>query len=417
MEKLNIIRQRRKKVEVSIMRNNGSGLEGVIVLGALAIASLVAAFTIKKGRKNCNEGTTNLEATDSCKKEDNGGEGLRFILQDSSSTLHQNSCCTNREISKIGITQIESLMTEEKMMHCGENDSNFINGDREIVISDSEQGSVAMTDENHVVKNEINESSVMETIEIEIEDEVVAADANPSAEENSTLESPSSSDSASSIEEEKCSPKQEEEEEGYSLFESSFSTEEEDEEEFSPMRSTFSTEEGEEYSPMRSSFPTEEEDEEEEYSPMPSSFSTEEDEEEEGYSPTESSFSTEEEEGFSPIESSFSTEEESSEGTTSSSTESNTEDAIWPAEMVGFLSLEPKEMNISQKLEEKDTTAKIQEYNNLASTEKLVAMNDKKEHVAEAKRQIWVWLGLVLLLLLLLLLPIAHSKVQPNHLS
>ncbi|OMO81981.1 hypothetical protein COLO4_23311 [Corchorus olitorius] len=152
------IGQRRKKVELSIMRNNGSGLEGVIVLGALAIASLIAAFTIKKGRKNGNEGTTNLEATDSCKKEDNG-------------------------------------------------------------------------------------------------------------------------------------------------------------------------------------------------------------------------------------------EEESSEGT-SSSTESNTEDAIWPAEMVGFLSLEPKEMNISQKLEEKHTTAKIEEYNNLASTEKLVTMNDKKEHLAEAKRQIWVWFSI-----------------------
>ena len=246
-----------------------------------------------------------------------------------------------------------------------------VSGHQEIPIHDTEQESIEMpgnieeisrpvSDHRpmNVVENESNDSLVMETIEIEIEDEAVNADAEQPAEEISTLQS--SLSSVSSTEKEK----------------SSFSTGEEDEEEHSLMQSSFSAEEedGEEYSPMRSSFSTEEEDEEEENSPIRPSFSTEEDDEEEN-SPMESSFSEEEED--SPLQSSFSTEEdengenvteteeESSEGTWSSSTEYNME-AIWPAEMMGILSPESKEINIShrisvKKFEEKGTTAKIED--------------------------------------------------------
>ncbi|XP_022760021.1 uncharacterized protein LOC111306410 [Durio zibethinus] len=104
-------RQGTKKVLLGMSnKSGGSGIEGVVVWGgALAIASLVA-FTIKKGsRKDGNKDTTNLAAIDSCRKEEHETEGLSFILQeDSSSTLHQNSCCTNHGTSEIGITQIEA---------------------------------------------------------------------------------------------------------------------------------------------------------------------------------------------------------------------------------------------------------------------------------------------------------------------
>lgn len=70
------------------MRNNTGGIEGVVMLGgALAIASLVAAFTIKKGNRNH---TKNSAAIDSCRKED-GTQGLCSTLHQSSSTLHQIS--------------------------------------------------------------------------------------------------------------------------------------------------------------------------------------------------------------------------------------------------------------------------------------------------------------------------------------
>ncbi|XWS76597.1 hypothetical protein CRYUN_Cryun01aG0190300 [Craigia yunnanensis] len=419
------------------MSNNagGGGIEGIVMLGgALAIASLVAAFTIKKGnRKDSSKDTANLAAT----------EGLRFILHGSSSTLHQISCCTNHGTSEVGITQIEtrelispqSLITsEENTMQCERTDS--VSGHREILIHDTEQESIAMTCDieeisrpvsdhkpMNVVENESNDSLVMETIEIKIEDEAVDADAEQPAEEMSTQQS--SLSSVSPKEEEKSSfSTGEEDDEEYSLMQSSFSTEEEDEEEYSPMRASSSTEEEdeEEYSPIRPSFSTEEDDEAEN-SPMESSFSTEEGEEED--SPLQSSFSTEEDENGENV---TEMEKESSEGTWSSSTESNME-AIWPAEMMGVLSPESKEINISnrisvKKFEEKDTTAKIEDYlanaldesgsndgKNKKETQELVVMNDQKEH--SAKWQIWVWLGLVLLLLLLL----ANCLLQPNYLS
>ena len=86
-------RQGRKKVQLSMSNNAGGGfIEGFVLLGgALAIAIQIAAFTIKKvQRKDSNKDTMNLAASDSCRKED-GTEGLRSILHDSSSTLHQNS--------------------------------------------------------------------------------------------------------------------------------------------------------------------------------------------------------------------------------------------------------------------------------------------------------------------------------------
>ncbi|XWS31754.1 hypothetical protein CRYUN_Cryun23aG0103100 [Craigia yunnanensis] len=445
------------------MSNNagGGGIEGAIMLGgALAIAVLIAAFTIKKvKRKDSNEKKMNLAAIHSCRKEKGGTEGLRFILHDSSSTLHQNSCCTNHGTSKIGITQIETyqLVSPQSLITSEDNTMQFerkdsVSGHQEIPIHDIEQESIAMTGNieeisrpvsdhrpMNVVENESNDSLVMETIEMEIEDEAVDADAEQPAEEISTLQSLLSS--VSSTEEAKSSfSTGEEDKEEHSLMQSSFSTEE-DEEEYSPMRSSFSREEEdeEEYSPIRPSFSTEEEDEEEESSPIRPSFSTEEDDEEEN-SAMESSFSTEEEEEEeeedSPLQSSFSTEEdengenvtemeeESSEGTWSSSTESNME-AIWPAEIMGVLSPESKEINIShlisvKKFEEKDTTAKIENYlanefdesgSNDGKSKKenqvLVVMNDKKEH--SAKRQNWVWLGLVLLLYFCS--PIAYSNL------
>ncbi|MBA0757798.1 hypothetical protein Gotri_020864 [Gossypium trilobum] len=458
-------RQRRKKAWLISMSSGGGGIERVVALGgALAVASLIAAFSIKKSscsKKDIStnkEETANVEATDSCAKEEDAGEGLRFILQDSSSTLHYNSCCANHGTSKIGVAEIEtsklvstqSLITlEENTIECERKES--VSGQEETLIHDAEQESNAMTGgygdieelslsvgdtENNPmngVENESNASLEMETIEITIEDEAVDhVDAEqPMAEESSTLQS-----SLSSKEDDKTS----------------ISAGEEEDEEYPLMESLYPAEENEEYPLMESLHPAEENEDEEEYSPLRSPFSVEdnridddeeEEEEEEDdddgeYSTKESSFSTEEEKE-SLLQSPLSTEdengenvagmeEESSEGAWSSSPEPNTE-VIWPAEMMGVLSPESKEneMNVSylesqMKSKEEPKTAKIETYHYLAktkfdekkkiATEELVVMDVRKQHSA-AKRQIWFWLGLVVLLLALLV----NSLLQSNYVS
>ncbi|KAG8488770.1 hypothetical protein CXB51_016777 [Gossypium anomalum] len=440
--------QGRKKAWLISMSSSGGGIERVVALGgALAVASLIAAFSIKKSscsKKDIStnkEETANVEATDSCAKEEDAGEGLRFILQDSSSTLHHNSCCANHGTSKMGVAEIETsklvstqsliFTLEENTIECERKES--ISGQEETLIHDAEQESNAMTGgygdveelslsvgdtENNPmngVENESNASLEMETIEITIEDEAVDhVDAEqPMAEESSTLQS-----SLSSKEEDKSSiSAAEEDAEEYPLMESLHPAEEnEDEEEYSPLRSSFSVEDnriddGEE---------EEDDDDDGEYSTKESSFSTEEEKD----SLLQSPLSTEDENG----ENVAGMEEESSEGAWSSSPEPNTE-VIWPAEMMGVLSPESKEneMNVSylesqMKSKEEPKTAKIETYHYLSkpkfdekkkiATEELVVMDVRKQHSA-AKRQIWFWLGLVVLLLALL----ANCLLQSNYVS
>lgn len=85
-----------------------SGGIGRIVLwgGALAAATLVTAFTIKRsgggrGRPTDKELKLNKYHEDS--------QGLRLLLQTQSSSLHLNPCCRSNGISEISESQIDSL--------------------------------------------------------------------------------------------------------------------------------------------------------------------------------------------------------------------------------------------------------------------------------------------------------------------
>lgn len=75
-------KQGKKKAQISIAGANVGGL--VMWGGALAVAGLIAAFAVKKStRRDANK-------KDSCKKEDKGSEGLRFILQTPASSFHHS---------------------------------------------------------------------------------------------------------------------------------------------------------------------------------------------------------------------------------------------------------------------------------------------------------------------------------------
>ncbi|GMJ01054.1 hypothetical protein HRI_003774600 [Hibiscus trionum] len=378
--------------------------------------------------KDSNKDMTSVAApaTESCAEEDDTCEGLRYVLHESSSTTHQNSCCTNNGTSRVGVTGIEtsesvsteSLITlEESTIECGSKEDS-VRIQHETLVPDAEQENNAMTgnygdiqelsgpvreNENNPmngVQNEGIASLEMEFIEITVvDDEAFHVDA----------EQPTPQSSSLSNEEEK----------------SSISTGEE------------------EHSLIQSSFPAEEE-----YSQMSSSFSIEDDrigeEENEDYSPKESSFSTEEED--SGLQSPISTEvedengeneaemdEDSSEGTWSSSPEPNME-VIWPAEIMTFISSQPKEMSLSQLESEmkaiedvKTGKAGTHHYlsknmfdgrdNNSGKNNKVTneiagaAMDVQKQHAA--KPQKWFWLGLVALVLTLL----ANCLLQSNYLS
>lgn len=85
----------------------GGGI-GRIVLwgGALAAASLVTAFTIKRsggGRGRPTDKELKLN------KYHEGSQGLRLLLQTQSSSLHLNPCCRSNGIPEIGESQIDSF--------------------------------------------------------------------------------------------------------------------------------------------------------------------------------------------------------------------------------------------------------------------------------------------------------------------
>ncbi|XP_044492998.1 cilia- and flagella-associated protein 251-like isoform X1 [Mangifera indica] len=122
-------------------------------------------------------------------------------------------------------------------------------------------------------------------------------------------------------------------------------------------------------------------------------------------------------------------EEDSSEGTVCSSIESNSEGAIWPAEMIEPLSQEIKETDAinqnsgEKKANETDTyhfldckrMRNIKKSNNQTTCQKAVQainmINDLT--VNHLNQRIWVW-SILVLLLLLLLLHIRRTAVPSN---
>ncbi|GMI73739.1 hypothetical protein HRI_001043200 [Hibiscus trionum] len=437
-------KQGRKKVgPISLNAAAAGGIERVVALGgALAVASIIAAFSMKKGGKkdsikdqDQDKETRNVvalapapapaPAIESCAKEDDTGEGISYIENESSPTMHQNSCCTNNGTSNAGVSEIETseLVSTESCITLEENtieseskeDSVVIQQEETVVHHAAEQESDSMTgnhgdiqelsepvheNENslNAVHNERLASLGMELIEITIVDESVHVDAEQPTPQPS---SPSKEEENSSISAGEQQQEEEEQEEEYSLVQSSFpapAVAEEEEEDGAPKESSVSTEE-------------EEEEEEEEESALHSSFSTEVEEDENGENAGE-------------------LDEESSEGTWSSYPEPNME-VIWPAEIMAFISSAPKEVDLSllesemKTLEDgKPTKGEPHHYSdrnrfpfdnngarNNRETGELGVMDVRKQHAA--KRQTWFWFGLVVLVLALL----ANCLLQSNYLS
>ncbi|KAK8499475.1 hypothetical protein V6N12_011560 [Hibiscus sabdariffa] len=428
---------RKKAGPISLNAAAAGGIERVVALGgALAVASLIAAFSIKKGGKkdsikDKDKDTTNVAAlapapaTESCAKEYGTGEGLSYVPNESSSTMQKNSCCTNNGTSDAGVAEIEtselvsteSSITLEETTIESESKEDSVVVQQETPVHDAEHESNAMISDHGdiqelsepVHENENNPTNAvhderlaslgMELIEITIVDESVHVDA----------EQPTLQPSSPPKEEENSSISTGEQQEEDSLMQSSFPP---------PLPPPAAAAEEEvNNSPKESSVSTEEEGEEEE-------------EEEEEDSALQSSFSTEVEEDANG-ENAAELDEESSEGTWSSSQEPNME-VIWPAEIMAFISSAPKEVNLSDLESEmkaiedgKPTKGEPNHYSdrnrfnrrdnndgrNNKETGEPAVMDVRKQHAT--KRQTWFWLGLAVLVLALL----ANCLLQSNYIS
>ncbi|GLT43182.1 hypothetical protein SLA2020_171520 [Shorea laevis] len=360
-------RQTRRRIQLPVIGGGGGGIEGLVVWGgALAVASLVAVFTIRKGRKKDDAKTDKdqptvdlLHESGMKEREDVGGKALLFVIPETHSIMNENS---SEKFYEVGVKEIDpsesvpnwNSIAEENALQAvtdanGEN-KNSMGGHQEILLSDTEQESIAISEDYCVAEefplpvpdsesesmgqNGKEGSSKMETFD----SEHVAGDKSSSM--GSSLSSASSTD-----EEEEDSPIQ------------------------SSMSSMMSSEEEDDSSAIQS---TEEGKEDEDDHVMQKS-------------------------------------EESLEGTRSSSVESKME-AAWPAEMVEVLSSKSKGMDLSSQIpaeKYKQKATKTGEYcysvNGNNGGGENMRMIKKKETLALAtKRMIWVNSILVIMLLFLL---------------
>ncbi|GMY16971.1 glutamic acid-rich protein-like [Fagus crenata] len=156
------IKKDKRKTQISL--GGGDGIGGMLVLGgALAVAGLIFFFTIKNRRRDANkEPKIHKCVTKESKKnffEDEGSEGLRcFLSQTSSSTTH-NSCFMRYGTSEISVAHIDpsetilvhtkSLIMEEKpMTEISKEKEDTLSGPQEIILSDdSKPESIASCDD------------------------------------------------------------------------------------------------------------------------------------------------------------------------------------------------------------------------------------------------------------------------------
>ncbi|GLU16813.1 hypothetical protein SLE2022_332270 [Rubroshorea leprosula] len=363
-------RQTKRRIQLPVIA--GGGIEGLVVWGgALAVASLVAVFTIRKGRKKDDAKTDKdqptvdlLHESGMKEREDVGGKALQFVIPETHSIMNENS---SEKFYEVGVKEIDpsesvpnwNSIAEENALQAV-TDANVVNknsmgGHQEILLSDTEQESIAIS-EDYCVAEEFplpvpdSESESMAQNGKEGSSKMETFDAEHVAGDKSSSMGSSLSSASSTDEEEEDSPIQ-------SSMSSMMSSEEEDDS--SAIQSTLSTEEGKE-------------DNDEDDHVMEKS-------------------------------------EESLEGTRSSSEKSKME-AAWPAEMVEVLSSKSKGIDLSSKIpgekyKQKDTTTGECCYlvnGNNGGVENMRMIKKKETLGLATKRMIWVNSILVIMLLFLL---------------
>ncbi|XP_059435851.1 uncharacterized protein LOC132168808 [Corylus avellana] len=210
---------KRDKKMTQISFGGGNGIGALVVLGgALAVAGLMAVFAIKnrirrvEGNENSQKPSgrsKELKKNFSCKREDEGSEGPRFLSQTSLPANPYNSCSTRHETSKMSETEVftKSLILEEnpmtEMVRKEKEDS--LSGHQEIIIlsDDSKPGRIASCEESlspeiPIEDEKADECGVIQessSPEIPIEDEK-ADEAEEIAVEDSAMQSVGEDDKA-----------------------------------------------------------------------------------------------------------------------------------------------------------------------------------------------------------------------------
>ncbi|KAJ0051930.1 hypothetical protein Pint_00936 [Pistacia integerrima] len=121
--------KKNKSQRLGLTVGAGDGIGGIVLLGGgLAVAGLIAAFSIIKNRngKKCDN-----SATPSNKKKD-ATQGLDLFLQTPSTPLHQNqnSCITSHETSKVAVT-VSQIDSPETVLALGDQAVPILDGEKE----------------------------------------------------------------------------------------------------------------------------------------------------------------------------------------------------------------------------------------------------------------------------------------------
>lgn len=406
----------KKKSQLRFSVGSGGVLGGVVLLGGgLAVAGLMATFAIIKNRNSGRDDQKNEKdsaaATTASEKVHDGTQGLSSVLQNPTTAVHQNYCCTNHVTPTIGVT--ESPMDSRELVSAhnmaledepipkvdAEKEEDPSRYQQEILFSDELKKEIVEScneipnnEETSApapqikIKNEPGENfQLIDIIEMKKEDDPAGTE-ELALEENSSKQSEEEGDDGAI--EEYVMDKEEGSLEG----------------EMSPK----------EDSTMQ---PVEEEEEQEKECDEDENLTTQPVEEEESDDEGDRDHGVydgnHDNDDSSSEEDVTEKEEESSEGTGSSSRESNV-DAIWPTDMIEALSHELKVMNANKmaKTECDYINSKCEYGSKNETTENAPILNKKTpQEFVMAKvetmhlptREVCVWTLLALLLLLLLL--------------
>lgn len=412
----------REKKKSQLRFNVGSAgvLGGVVLLGGgLAVAGLMAAFAIIKNRNGGSDDQKNKEdssaaATTASEKVHDGTHGLSSVLQNPTTAVHQNYCCTNHVTPTSGV--IESPMDSRELVSA----HNMALEDKPIpkIDAEKEEDPSSGYQQEILFSDELNKE-ITESCDEILNNEETSAPAPQIKIKNESGENFQLIDIIEMKKEDEPAGTEE-----LALEENSSKQSEEGDDDGAIEEYVMDKEEGSlegEISPKKNSTmqPVEEEQEQEKEcdedeenlttQPVEEEESVEEDDHDHGVfdGNHDNDDSSSEEEDITEKE------EESSEGTGSSSRESNVE-AIWPTDVIEALSHELKVMNANKmaKTECDYINSKCEYGSKNETTENAPILNKKTpQEFVMAKvetmhlptREVCVWTLLALLLLLLLL--------------
>lgn len=395
----------------------GGVLGGVVLLGGgLAVAGFMAAFAILKNR-NCERDDQKNEAdsaaaTAASEKVHDGTQGLSSVLQNPTTAVHQNSCCTNHVTPTIAVT--ESPMDSRLLVSA----HNMALEDEPLPKMDGEKEEDPSRYQQEILFSEELNKEIVESCNGILNNEEISAPApqikinNESGEnfqltDNIEMKKEDEPAGTKELALEEYLPKQSEEEHDDASIEEYVM----DKKEVS-LAGEIAPRENSATQPVEEEEEQEKESDEEEEKLTTHPVEEEEGDDEDDHDHDVYDGNQDNDDG-SEEEDATEKEEESSEGTGSSSRESNVE-AIWPTDVIEALSHELEVMNANKmaKTECDYINSKCENGSKNEATENAPILNKKiplefvmakVETMHLPTREVCVWTLLALLLLLLLL--------------